>query len=151
MIKRYLLILLIPAAVIVAQPGTGPGPRRTAMDNDLQLTKEQREQIMEMRSSIQKQMIDLQADLKKLRLDLHGQLRAGKPNRKAIDATLADINNKWGALQKLHVDQRLQIRETLTTEQREIFDSRPFRSGCFDKGMGKRGRTRRPGGMMQLW
>jgi Spy/CpxP family protein refolding chaperone len=121
------------------------------MDDDLQLTKEQREQIMEIRSNLQKQMIDLQADQKKLHLDLHEQLRKDKPNRKTIDATLAAINNKQGAIKKLHVDQHLQVREILTPEQRDKFDSRPIKSGRFDKGRGKRGRRHHPGGKMQRW
>jgi Spy/CpxP family protein refolding chaperone len=121
------------------------------MDDDLQLTKAQREQIMEIRSNLQKQMIDLKADQKKLRLDLHEHLRADKPNRRSIDATLTEINNKQGAIQKLHVDQHLQVREILTPEQRERFDNRPIKSGRFEKGRGKRGRGRHPGGKMHRW
>jgi Spy/CpxP family protein refolding chaperone len=121
------------------------------MDDELQLTKEQQEQIMEIRSNLQKQMIDLQADQKKLRLDLHEHLRTDKPNRKSIDATLAEINNKQGAIQKLRVDQHLQVRKILTPEQREKFDSRPIKSGRFEKGRGKRGRGRHPGGMRHRW
>lgn len=151
MIKRYLLIMMLPAAVLIAQPGPGLGLRCMVMDDDLQLSKEQRAQITEIRSAKQKQTIDLRADLDKLRLDLREQMRADKPNRKAIDATLAEMNVKRAAIQQIHVDQHLKVRAILTPEQREVFDSRPFGGHQFDRGMGKRGPGRRPGGMRHRW
>ena len=151
MIKRYLLIMLLPAAVLVAQPGPGSGFRCIAMDEDLQLTKELRVQITEIRSAKQKQTIDLQADLDKLRLELREQMRADRPNRKEIDATLAEMNAKRTAIQQLHVDQHFQVRAILTPEQRDIFGSRPFGGRQFDRGMGKRNPGRRSGDMRYRW
>ncbi|MFB0515283.1 MAG: Spy/CpxP family protein refolding chaperone [Candidatus Neomarinimicrobiota bacterium] len=142
MIKKLLPFLLVSGTMVFAQSWYGPGMCRLLWNEDLKLTKEQQEQITKLGTQFQTQVIDLRADLQKLRLELQEQLRAVSPNKKAIDATLDKINAKQGAIQKLRVNHQLDVRAVLTPEQREIFDSRPFKRGF---GKGRLGRDHRGG------
>jgi Spy/CpxP family protein refolding chaperone len=139
MIKKLMPLLLMPLAITLAQPVHGFGARHKAWDKDLDLTKEQRETITDVRTEFQKQAIDMRADMQKLRLDLQEQIREDKPNRKAIEATVDKITAQQNTMMKARVKTHLDVREVLTPEQREKFDARSWK-----QGMGK-GRGRRPG------
>jgi len=148
MIKRLLPFLLLSGTMVFAQPGFGRGVGRMAWDQDLKLTTEQQEQITKLRTQFQTQAIDLRADLQKLRLELQEQMRTDRPNKKAIDVTLDKINAKQGAMQKQRVNHHLDVLTVLTPEQREIFDSRPFKRGL---GQGRPGRGYHRGGRFRCW
>jgi len=137
MMKKLIPILLIAMTVAWAQPGRGFGHFGMAPDKGLNLTEKQQEQITKLHTQTQTKAIDLRADLEKLQLELRGQLRADSPNKKVIDATVDKIAAKRGALQKLHLNNHLEVRAVLTPEQRELFDSRSSKRGL-SKGHGHR-------------
>ncbi len=147
MINKLLVATLLMTTVVIAQPGRGFGKAHMGWDDQLKLTPQQVEQIQKSRTAFQTKAIDLRADLQKLRLDLHGQLRADKPNKKAIDATVDKIAAQQAALEKLRVGHQLEVRALLTDEQKQIFDVRPFGhgggKGYRGHGMGNRGYGRR--------
>lgn len=144
MMKKLIPILLISMTVAWAQPDRGFSHFGMAPDKGLNLTKKQQEQITKLRTQTQTKAIDLRADLEKLQLELRGQLRADRPNKKAIDATVDKIAAKRGALQKLRLNNHLDVRAVLTPEQRELFDSRSSKRGLSkDHGHKKDHRFRR--------
>lgn len=124
MIKKLIPVLLISMTVAWAQPDRGFGHPGMGPDKGLDLTEKQQEQITKLHTQTQTKAIDLRADLEKLQLELRGQLRADRPNKKAIDATVDKIAAKRGTLQKLHLNNQLEVRVVLTPEQRELFDAR---------------------------
>ena len=143
MTKTILPAMLACVSLAFGQP---EGEHRRGPDQMLphDLDPEQQEQIMKLRDEFQVQAIDLRADLQKLRLTLRQQMRADKPNIRAIHSTVDQIAAKQGALEKLRVNQRLKVRALLTPEQRRTFDARPFRHGKDHFG-GRRSHGRRRG------
>jgi Spy/CpxP family protein refolding chaperone len=139
MISKLLAATLVITSIVFAQPGLGFRAARMGLDDQLKLKPQQVEQIHKIRTAIQTQCIDLRADLQKLRLELRGQMRAERPNRKAIDATVDKIAAKRASMEKLRVGHHLEVRALLTDEQRQVFDARPFGLG---RGKGIRGYRR---------
>ena len=147
MINRLLIATLLMTTVVLAQPGHSFGKARIGLDDQLKLIPQQVEQIQKSRTTLQTKCIDLRADLQKLRLELREQMRADRPNKKTIDATIDKVAAKQAALEKLRVEHQLEVRALLTDEQRQTFDARPFGhgggKGFRGHGMGRRGRGRR--------
>ncbi len=109
-------------------PGGGPGK---AMMEELALTKEQLQKMDQMRSTHRKEMIPLRAQVKVKQIELNELFDS--------DAAIGTINSKIDEISKLRTDiakkqaaHRVAMRQLLTPEQREIWDSRP-------KMMGKMG------------
>lgn len=129
MINKLLTATLLMTAVVFAQPGRGFMVARMGWDDQLKLTPQQVEQIQKLRTAFQTKAIDLRADLQKLRLELREQMRAERPSKRTIDATIDKIVAKEGDLEKLRVGHRLDVRALLTDEQKQIFGARPFGRG----------------------
>lgn len=109
-------------------PGNGPGK---AMMEELALTKDQLQKMDQMRSTNRKEMIPLRAQVKVKQIELNELFDS--------DAAIGTINSKIDEISKLRTDiakkqaaHRIAMRQLLTPEQREIWDSRP-------KMMGKMG------------
>ena len=124
MIKYILLVPLALASLVLAQPVGGIGDGTMRPMQQLNLEPRQQKQIMALRTAFQSQAIDLRADLQKLHLKLGNQMRADKPDTRAINGTVDQLTAKQGALRKLRVNQQLEVRALLTPQQRQIFDSR---------------------------
>ena len=139
MINKLLVATLLMTSVVFAQPGHGFRAVHPGLDDQLKLTPQQVEQIQKLRTAFQTKAIDLQADLKKLQLELREQMRAERPSKRTIDATLDKIAAQRAALEKLRVGHRLDVRALLTDEQKQMFEARPFGRG---RGMGYRGHRR---------
>ena len=139
MINKLLVATLLMTTVVIAQPGRGFSKAHMGWDDQLKLTPQQVEQIQKSRTVLQTKCIDLRADLQKLQLELREQMRADRPNKKTIDATIDKIAAKQAALQKLRVGHHQEVRALLTDEQKQIFDARPFGRGG---GKGIRGHFR---------
>ena len=139
MINILLIATLLITTAAFAQPGRGFGMARPGLDDQLKLTPQQVEQIQKLRTAFQTKAIDLRANQQKLRLELNEQLRADRPNKKTIDATIDKIAAQRAALEKLQVGNRLDVRALLTDEQKEVFGYLPFgRGGSRGIGMGFR-------------
>jgi len=129
MINKLLVATLLVTSVVIAQPGRFFGAARPGRDDQLKLTPQQTEQIQKQRTAFQTKAIDLRANMQKLRLELRGQVRAERPNKKAIDATVDKIAAQRATLEKLQVGHRLDVRALLTDEQKQVFVARPFGRG----------------------
>ncbi|UCH63831.1 MAG: periplasmic heavy metal sensor [Fidelibacterota bacterium] len=143
MINKLLVATLLMTTVVIAQQGRGFGKVRMGWDDQLALSPQQVEQIQKSRMEFETKAIDLRAELQKLRLELRGQVRADKPSKRTIDATLDKIAAQQAALAKLRVEHHLEVRDLLTDEQKQVFDARPFGRGGKGFSGHSRGRGRR--------
>jgi Spy/CpxP family protein refolding chaperone len=103
--------------------GHGDGPGKAFMD-ELALTKEQQKKLDDMRSTNRKEMIPLRAQVQVKQIELNELFDS--------DASISTINSKIDEIGKLRTDiakrqaaHRIAMRQVLTPEQREIWDSRP--------------------------
>lgn len=127
---------------------SGPWGHRGGMGDDggkslreeLALTKEQLKKMDEMRSAHQKEMIPLRAQVQVKQIELNELFDS--------DASLSTVNNKIDEISKLKTDiakkqaaHRIAMRQLLTPEQREIWDSHPKMGmmGMRGKAMMERG------------
>ena len=85
----------------------------------LDLSEEQRKQIKSVRREAARKHIQQQADVGLAHLDLQALMEAEEPNRKEIHAQLKKIAKLQGDMRITQVDQRLDIRELLTPDQRQ--------------------------------
>jgi Spy/CpxP family protein refolding chaperone len=130
------LALLAPGGPARAQgpgegPGGGPGApprmerraemrhRHEQMLRELDLTKEQREKVAELRERAERSAIRLRADLQTSRLDLRRMVRAERADRMAINRQIDRIAQMRAEMEKARVAAMLDIRDLLTPEQRE--------------------------------
>ncbi len=116
--------------------GGGEGPMFKFVE-EMKLTKEQEKKLQEMRVAHQKEMIPLRAQLKVKQIEMR-ELFRGDPNQGAINSKIDEIGKMRADIQKKSAAHRIAMRNVLTPEQRELWDSRPHRMG---KGFdGPRGR-----------
>ncbi|MGB5105866.1 MAG: periplasmic heavy metal sensor [Candidatus Zixiibacteriota bacterium] len=117
--------------------GDNPGK---GMMEELALTKDQQKKMDDMRSAHRKEMIPLRAQVRVKEIELQELFES--------DASLATVSGKIDEISKLKSDlakkqagHRIAMRQTLTPEQREIWDSRPRMMGMRGqhKGMMERG------------
>ena len=135
-IALFGMTLLAPGGMARAQgPGGGPPPgmgRPEAMEHrmemrrhrmgglrDLDLSKEQREKITELREKQERNSIRVRADLQTARLDLRHMVRADKADRMAINRQIDRIAQMRAEMAKARVGTMLDIRGLLTPEQLE--------------------------------
>ena len=101
------------------RPGDRPGLRAGNLAEHLDLTEEQREQIKSIRRETARKHIQQQADVRLARLDLKALMDTEQPDRKKIHTQLRKIAQLQGDMRISQVDQRLDIRQLLTPEQRQ--------------------------------
>lgn len=142
-IRRMLLLtgfaaLTAVPAVLAQEPGPGPGPApdamrirhvqrfrgRDMMMQELNLTKEQRDKIADLRDKQQRRAIDLRAQIQTAQLDLRQQMRADQPDKAAIGKLVDKVSALRADLQKSQIGTMLDVRELLTPEQREKIHGR---------------------------
>jgi Spy/CpxP family protein refolding chaperone len=117
--------------------GDGPGPgRHGGMRNraarafrNLDLTKEQRDKIAEIRDKQERNAIRMRADLETARLDMRRLIRADKPDRAAINRQVERMASLRSDLEKARIGMMLDVRDVLTPEQRE-----KMRGAMLDEG-----------------
>jgi Spy/CpxP family protein refolding chaperone len=130
------LAMLAPGGPARAQgPAEGPDPgpnagprmerraemrrRRDDMLRDLDLSKEQREKISDLREKQERDAIRMRADLQTARLDLRRMMRADKADRAAINRQIDQLAELRAQMEKARVSTLLDIRSVLTPEQLE--------------------------------
>ncbi len=121
---------------LAAGPGAagGPGPwmergdgrragegraRRMELMRDLDLTKEQRDRLADLRDKQARAAIRARADLATAGLDLKRLLRAENPDRAAINRQIDRMAQLRAEMAKARVAGMLDMRAVLTPEQRE--------------------------------
>ncbi|HEY6866059.1 MAG TPA: Spy/CpxP family protein refolding chaperone [Candidatus Eisenbacteria bacterium] len=105
-------------------PGMERRMRRADLLRELDLSKEQRDKIAELRDKQQRSTIRARADLQTARLDLRRLIRADKPDRAAIDRQIDRMAQIRSEMQKSRVAMMLDMRSVLTPEQLEKARSR---------------------------
>jgi Spy/CpxP family protein refolding chaperone len=93
--------------------------RHGAMMRELDLTKEQRDKVADLREKQERAAIRMRADLQTARLDLRRLMRADKPDRAAIDRQIDRMAQLGADMRKARVGMMLDVRALLTPEQRE--------------------------------
>ncbi|MFC1550399.1 Spy/CpxP family protein refolding chaperone [Candidatus Neomarinimicrobiota bacterium] len=128
--NKIIAIMVLVSAVVLAQPEPGncanKGEHRAKLMDELNLTNDQQKQIDNLRESMQLKAIDMKADVQKLEIKLESEMKADNSSKKSIMAIADKLNAKRGELQRMHISHRFDVRQLLTVEQRQIFDSRPF-------------------------
>ena len=130
------MVLLAPGGTARAQgPAGGPpdgmgrpegmehgmGMRRHRMEimRELDLSKEQRDKIADLREKQERGAIRMRADLQTARLDMRRMMRADKADRMAINRQIDRIAQLCAEMAKARVGTMLDIRGLLTPEQLE--------------------------------
>lgn len=105
----------------------GPGHGMKMME-ELELTKEQRAKMREMTVTFRKELIPLTAQARVMRIELQELIRSDA-GRGDIDKKIDQIGDLRTQIQKRSVGYRLSMRQLLTPDQREKWDSRPPMKG----------------------
>jgi Spy/CpxP family protein refolding chaperone len=92
---------------------------RDMMMRELNLTKEQRDKIADLRDRQERRSIDLRAQIQTAQLDMRKLMRAEKPDKAAIGRQIDKVSALRADLQKSRIGTMLDVREILTPEQRE--------------------------------
>jgi Spy/CpxP family protein refolding chaperone len=146
--KRHLIIFTILALLVFgfttvyAQPGQGPGMRGKGLARDSfpAFTKDQLQQMDQLRLENQKTMIPMRSDLKLLMVEYKDMLRTNA-SQSDLNAKLDQIGQLKIKISKARLDHRLKMRNIMTDEQREFMEShRGMGRGFFDGKGSHRGR-----------
>jgi len=86
---------------------------------ELDLSKEQRERIADLREKQERSSIRLRADLQTARLDMRRLMRADRADRMAINRQIDRIAQLRAEMEKARVGTMLDVRGMLTPEQLE--------------------------------
>jgi len=115
-------VALLGSLSAVAQPygPVGePGMGMLHLFKALELTKDQRAKIADLRLQFAKETLPIRNELGVKSLELKGLMNADEPNQKAIEAKIDEIAKLKATLQKKRVAHRLAVLKVLTPEQRE--------------------------------
>jgi protein CpxP len=131
MMRQVLLVAGVVAAsggVVAALPGPGAGPggrgqRMGRMTQELGLSDAQVARLRDIREAHQRTAIRRRADAEVARLDLRTLMQASTVDRKALDAKVKELSDLEAAGLRDRVDTMLEMREVLTPEQREKWQS----------------------------
>ena len=110
------------------RPNRSQGHPRS-LKSELNLTVEQEAQMQKVREDHQEVMIDLRADHEKAQLQLRKLMREETPNKKKIHSQIEKVGSIELKMDKARIDHRLDMRQLLTAEQRNI-----FRQGMLERG-----------------
>ena len=88
----------------------------------LNLTEEQKSTIEQLRIANQKEMIDLKADLERKKLDLQELKSKGNYTREEFINLVQSINKSKNNIALAKANNRMDIYEQLTAEQKQTFD-----------------------------
>ena len=105
----------------------------------LNLTEEQQTTIEQLRINNQKEMIDLKADLERKKLDLKELKSKGNYTREEFIIKVEAVNNSKNTIAVAKANDRMDIYELLTSEQKKTFDTIGNRWGNKRKMMKHKG------------
>jgi len=113
-----LMMIFILTSLCFASRAKGRIPSKK-----LDLTSEQKEKIRDVRLNLEKERVKLKADLKIAQLGLKDLSQQKNPSPEKIYGKIDQIGDLRTKLQKNRVTKKLGIREVLTDEQWEKFQS----------------------------
>jgi Spy/CpxP family protein refolding chaperone len=113
--------------------------------SQLNLSQSQKDRIAKIRESHQKDLIDARADLQKARLEFRSLLSDDKPDKGAINRQIDRMASIQADIMKSRVDQRLDVRDVLTSDQRtKLREGRKERGDVQDEAPNREEDPRRP-------
>jgi Spy/CpxP family protein refolding chaperone len=128
--------------------GVARGDRALRLRQELGLSEEQATRLREIRETRQRDEIRRRADAEVAHLDLRRLLEAPTVDRKAVDAKVKEMADLHSAGLRARVDAMLSMREVLTPEQLQKWQSLEGERGRdrWRRRDGRRSFGRRPGG-----
>lgn len=94
---------------------------REDMLKKLNLTKEQKDKIADLRTSFQKSMVDMHSDLKKNEIDLRSLRSKDNVTREDITSAVEKVNKSRDAISLAEANHLFDMYSVLTPEQQKIF------------------------------
>jgi len=88
-------------------------------DDELKITKDQREKMRQIRQDTKKQNIPLEADVQLKRIELQELMRADNPSKDKIAAKVKEIDAIKTQIKINRLHSRIDVRNVLTKEQRD--------------------------------
>lgn len=88
-------------------------------DDELKITKEQRDKMRQIRDAARKQNIPLEADVKLKRLELRELMRAESPSKEKVASKVKEIDAIKTQIKINRMNSRIDVRNVLTKEQRD--------------------------------
>lgn len=139
-----LLVLFMTGAMVFSQPpagkpmkGTPPrAPHYAMMQNMLDLTDAQKDQMKQMRLNMTKEMLPLRNEMAVLKAEYRKLITAEKPSKKEINANIDKQTDLMNKMKKVRADYSLKMRDILTEEQWLMIQSH---RGMMGKGTMRKG------------
>ena len=123
-----LIVLLAFAIAAMAQPQPAPkpagAPGKFMMDQMLNLTPEQQEQIAALRLELQKKNLPLRSKLNNYRAEIKLLVVSDNYSRSKVESLISKINDVRKQLMLNRIEFQRKVRNLLTPEQRTRFDAR---------------------------
>ena len=139
-ITGVLTVAFLAAAAINLYPQKADQPRgerfRGQMYQKLNLTDEQKDQIDQLRIEHQKAMIDLRADMQKQRLAMQELMQKGNYTRADYLNMVNQMNAARDKIATARANNRMDVYELLTDQQKKIFNEHQMMGGRFGEGRG---------------
>ena len=111
----------------------------------LNLSQSQRDKIAKIRESHQKDMIQSRADLQLAQLEFRKLMRSDNPDKRAINSQIDRMSSIRADMMKARVEQRLDVRDVLTSDQRaKLRDGRGKHGDIEDEAPNREQDSRRP-------
>lgn len=129
----------MPNVMAIKTPGFGGafvgGEMMQKVQDDLNLTKEQRDKIKKIHSDLQKLIIPIKSQIELKRIDLKEMIEADNPNKDQIAAKVKEIESLKTQIKINRINARIDTRNLLTKEQRDKLDQMrmPFMGKSFGK------------------
>ncbi|MBX7151857.1 periplasmic heavy metal sensor [bacterium] len=129
----------IPNVMAFKTPGFGggfvAGDMIQKVQDDVNLTKEQRDKIKKIHSELQKLNIPIKSQIELKRIDLKELVDSDSPNKDQIAAKVKEIESLKTQIKINRINARIDTRNILTKEQRDKLDQMrmPFMGKSFGK------------------
>jgi Spy/CpxP family protein refolding chaperone len=125
MTKRILIgvftgLFVFSGILLAKQPGAAPRMHR--LDRILDLSDEQKSQMLDLHLQLEKEVLPLQSEIEKLHADLKGEMIAEKFNEASVKKLLDRISDLRQNIQYKRIMNQRAVRDLLTADQKKKFD-----------------------------
>ncbi len=141
--KTQNFLMLVVAFLLSLNTITTAQPRREYLNDKLNLTQKQIDDIQKLRDEHFKVMSDYRNELQKLAIDLRAEWRKTNPDRKNIEKLMSKMNDIRAKMNQQRIDHWFNIYNLLDEKQKETFKKyraefwgeRRFRKPGFGRGL----------------
>ena len=99
------------------------------MADQLELTDDQIDKIMKLKTDLQLQMVDVRAEMQKARIQLKSLRQDADASESTIFAAIDDLSKKQAEMRKMQYSHHQEVRSVLTPEQQEKAKELRFERG----------------------